>query len=165
MGMSVGGKGVQSDINVTPLVDIVLVLLIIFMVITPMLTKQLPIEVPQKAEIDEPPAESKDQLFIKLFDDGHIELNQNEVTLEELATSLDSKLAGRSSKDRVVFFDGEDEVPYGNAVIVMDTAKGAGAETIGMVTPRAGGEALPEAGGDEGDDPAGDSPDGGAPPE
>lgn len=136
--MSVGGKGVQADINVTPLVDIVLVLLIIFMVITPMLTKQLPIEVPQKAELDEPPDVVKDQLFIRLFADGHIELNQKEVTLEGLEENLTAKLSGRSSKDRVVFFDGEDDVAYGNAVIVMDIAKGSGAETIGMVTPREG---------------------------
>jgi len=136
MGMAVGGKGAQSDINVTPLVDIVLVLLIIFMVITPMLTKQLPIEVPQKAEIDEPPEDSKDQLFIKLFEDGHIELNKNEVTPEELKTKLEGQLTPRPWKERVVFFDGEDGAPYGAAVAVMDIAKGAGASTIGMVTPR-----------------------------
>ncbi len=136
MGMNVGGKGAQSDINVTPLVDIVLVLLIIFMVITPMLTKQLPIEVPQKAEIDEPPEDSKDQLFIKLFEDGHIELNKVEVTPDELKTKLEGQLVGRPEKERVVFFDGEDNSAYGNAVAVMDIAKGAGASTIGMVTPR-----------------------------
>ncbi|MCO4768654.1 MAG: biopolymer transporter ExbD [Deltaproteobacteria bacterium] len=143
MGMNVGGKGAQSDINVTPLVDIVLVLLIIFMVITPMLTKNLPIEVPQKAEIDEPPDESKDQLFIKLFDDGHVELNKTEVSLEELKTKLADKLSGRSPKDRVVFFDGEDNAAYGNAVAVMDIAKGAGADTIGMVTPREADPLIP----------------------
>ena len=149
MGMNVGGKGAQSEINVTPLVDIVLVLLIIFMVITPMLTKQLPIEVPQKAEIDEPPEESKDQLFIKLFEDGHIELNKTAVSPEELKTKLESQLAGRLEKERVVFFDGEDNSAYGNAVAVMDIAKGAGASTIGMVTPReedlAAGSAVPGA--------------------
>jgi len=108
------------------------------MVITPMLTKQLPIEVPQKAELDEPPDVVKDQLFIRLFADGRIELNQKEVTLEGLEEKLTAKLSGRSSKERVVFFDGENDVAYGNAVIVMDLAKGAGAETIGMVTPREG---------------------------
>ncbi len=136
MGMHVGSKGPQADINVTPLVDIVLVLLIIFMVITPLLSKQLPIEVPQKAEIDEPPAETKDQLFIKLFEDGHVELNKTEVTLEELETKLIDSLAGKKLKERVVFFDGEDYAAYGNAVAVMDIAKGAGAETIGMITPK-----------------------------
>lgn len=160
MGMHVGSKGPQADINVTPLVDIVLVLLIIFMVITPLLSKQLPIEVPQKAEIDEPPAETKDQLFIKLFEDGHVELNKNEVSLEELETKLLDTLASKKKKERVVFFDGEDYAAYGNAVAVMDIAKGAGAETIGMITPKdfedpvpgvegaaapaGGGEAAPE---------------------
>ena len=160
--MSVGGKGAQADINVTPLVDIVLVLLIIFMVITPMLTKQLPIEVPQKAELDEPPEEVKDQLFIKLFNDGHIELNQTGVTLEGLETKLRDKLAGRPAKERVVFFDGENDVAYGNAVTLMDIAKGAGAETIGMVTPREEDLSVlsidPEGGGDEGGAPDGAAP-------
>ncbi len=160
MGMSVGSKGAQSYINVTPLVDIVLVLLIIFMVITPLLSKQLPIEVPQKAELDEPPAEVKDQLFIKLFNDGHVELNQKQVTLEGLKEKLEKKLEGRSAKDRVVFFDGEDDAAYGNAVVLMDLAKGAGAETLGMVTPRdeemsvLGLEPEGEAGGGEGLDAA-----------
>lgn len=159
MGMAAGGKGVQSDINVTPLVDIVLVLLIIFMVITPMLSKQLPIEVPQKAEIEKPPEQVKEQLFIKLFDDGHVELNKEELELDELASALEAKLAGRP--DKVVFFDGEDNAPYGNAVAVMDLAKGAGAETIGMVTPKekpidftGAGAAGGEGQGDEGEAPA-----------
>ncbi len=157
MGMHVGGKGPQADINVTPLVDIVLVLLIIFMVITPLLSKQLPIEVPQKAEIDEPPAESKDQLFIKLFEDGHVELNKNTITLEDLETKLTDQLAAKSNpKERVVFFDGEDYAAYGNAVAVMDIAKGAGANTIGMITPRTLEDAVPgvegeAAPGDEGE--------------
>ena len=132
--MSVSGKGPQSEINVTPLVDIVLVLLIIFMVITPLMSKQLPIEVPQKAEIEQPPEEVKEQLFIKLFDDGHLELNKVEIALPDLAAEITRKLDGKA--DKIVFFDGEDLVPYGNAVTVMDLAKGAGAETIGMITPK-----------------------------
>jgi len=155
MGMQVGGKGPQADINVTPLVDIVLVLLIIFMVITPLLSKQLPIEVPQKAEIDEPPAETKDQLFIKLFEDGRVELNKTEITLEELETTLTDKLGAISNpKERVVFFDGEDYAPYGNAVAVMDIAKGAGAETIGMITPKDLEDPIPGVPGAEGAAPA-----------
>ena len=156
MSMHIGGKGPQADINVTPLVDIVLVLLIIFMVITPLLSKQLPIEVPQKAEIDEPPAETKEQLFIKLFDDGHVELNKNTLTLEELETTLTEKLSAKSNpKERVVFFDGEDYAPYGNAVAVMDIAKGAGAVTIGMITPKDLEDPVP---GGEGDSPAAPAP-------
>ena len=159
MGMHVGGKGPQADINVTPLVDIVLVLLIIFMVITPLLSKQLPIEVPQKAEIDEPPAETKDQLFIKLFEDGRVELNKTEVSLEELEEKLTKQLAGkRDPKERVVFFDGEDYAPYGNAVAVMDIAKGSGAETIGMITPKSLEDAVPGVEGEA-------APGGEAPPE
>ncbi len=135
MGAQIGGSGgPQADINVTPLVDIVLVLLIIFMVITPLLAKNLPIEVPQKAEIDEPePDEIKDQVVLKLFTDGHIEVNKETVELAALETFLHDMYDTRASK--VMFFEGEDDAPYGNAVHLMDIAKGAGVVTIGIMTP------------------------------
>jgi biopolymer transport protein ExbD/biopolymer transport protein TolR len=128
-------KGPQADINVTPLVDIVLVLLIIFMVITPLLTKELKIEVPQKAEVEEPPQDQKEQLVIVAFADGHVELNKTTSTPDELKTLLEERLAARVSNERIVFFEAEDDVPYGAAVALMDLAKGSGATTIGMITP------------------------------
>ena len=127
------GSGPQADINVTPLVDIVLVLLIIFMVITPLLAKNIPIEVPEKTELDEPPDEIKEQIVLKLFADGHAELNRNPVTAEELPARLKSKLAGRA--DKVMFFEGEDDSVYGFAVQLMDISRGAGGRTIGIMTP------------------------------
>ena len=136
MGSKVGPSGgAQSDINVTPLVDIVLVLLIIFMVITPLLAKSIPIEVPQKAEMDDPPDEIKDQLVLKLFADNHIELNTKSVSLDGLHEVLFEALDGRAYDNRIVFFEAEDDAAYGNAVAVMDIAKGAGANTLGMMTP------------------------------
>ena len=136
MGAKIGGSGgPQADINVTPLVDIVLVLLIIFMVITPLLAKNIPIEVPQKTELDEPPEEIQEQVVLKLFADGHAELNRTPVTPEELEGRLRTKMAGRSQ--RVMFFEGEDDAVYGFAVKLMDIARGAGVATIGIMTPGA----------------------------
>jgi biopolymer transport protein TolR len=135
MGMQVGGGGgAQADINVTPLVDIVLVLLIIFMVITPLLSKNIEIEVPQKVEDPDPPDEKlKEQMVLKLFADGHFELNKTAFTLENIEAELTSIYKSRD--DKVLFFEGEDDAPYGNAVVLMDMAKGAGVATIGIMTP------------------------------
>ncbi len=124
----------QSEINITPLVDIVLVLLIIFMVITPLLTKSLPIEVPQKAEMELLEQLPKNQTVLKLFADGHIEINTKPVSLEEVGPALKAKYKNRKKADRIMFFEGEDDAVYGLAVHLMDTAKGAGVETIGMMT-------------------------------
>jgi biopolymer transport protein ExbD len=133
MAAKLGAKGPQADINVTPLVDIVLVLLIIFMVITPLLAKSIPVEVPQKADFEDPLDEIKDQVVLKLFADGHIEVNKETVAVEELELLLSDLYADRSEK--VMFFEGEDDARYGGAVTLMDLARGAGVETIGIMTP------------------------------
>lgn len=130
MGGSGTGKGLNSDINVTPLVDIVLVLLIIFMVITPMLTKNLPIDVPQKQEADVP-QDVPDQLVLKAFADGHVELNKTAVVDAEIQSLLEGRLRGKAQ--RVVFFEAEDDTPYGRAITVVDAIKAANA-TIGVMT-------------------------------
>ena len=162
--MHVGGSGAQADINVTPLVDIVLVLLIIFMVITPLLSKSLEIEVPQKVEDPEPLEEKlKEQMVLKLFADGHVELNKTVTTLETIEDQLRDIYSSRT--DKVLFFEGEDDAPYGNAVVLMDLAKGAGVGTIGIMTPveapegELGPDGLPLApaeGDEQGDGPDGD---------
>ena len=133
MGAAVGKKGPQGDINVTPLVDIVLVLLIIFMVITPLLAKNIPVEVPEKNEQEEPPEQIKDQLVLKLFSNGHIELNRTPVTAEELDQLLHDKVA--AGKGAVMFFEADADAVYGQAVALMDLARGAGIGTLGMMTP------------------------------
>ena len=133
MAGPVGAKGPQADINVTPLVDIVLVLLIIFMVITPLLAKNIPIEVPQKAQLEEPPDEINDQVVMKLFADGHIEVNKTPVLLEAVGPLIAETFDKR--REKVMFFEGEDDANYGNAVALMDLAKGNGVETVGIMTP------------------------------
>jgi biopolymer transport protein ExbD len=130
--MKVGGKGPSSEINITPLVDVVLVLLIIFMVISPMLTKHIPIEVPEESEAQPDTDTIKDQVILRLRASGEIVLNKDTVPLEGLDERIFDLMKGRAQK--VIFFDAEDNVPYTNVVSVMDLCKSAGVETIGIVT-------------------------------
>ena len=133
MGMQVGNKGPRADINVTPLVDVVLVLLIIFMVIAPMLDKVIPIQVPEEAEHEpEPQEKPNDQVIVRLEADGSIFVNKTAVQFEE----LDQKLwdVFRSRGEKVVFFDGHKEANYESVVQILDAMKSAGIKTIGIVT-------------------------------
>ena len=134
MGMAVGkGGGVQSDINVTPLVDVVLVLLIIFMVATPMLTRGYELDVPQKMENVEIPDEVlQEQLIVTYTAQEGIFINKNPVSRDNLATELQQIISGRRKKS--VFFAAAREINYGEVVGVLDVVRNAGAEAIGLVT-------------------------------
>jgi len=140
-----GGKGVvRPTINVTPLVDVVLVLLIIFMVVTPLLTKQFTVQVPpqEKKEVQPQDQPDENQIVMKLEANGHVTLNAKDVVIEELAQQLAPMLAAKATDDRIVFFDAAENASYGTAVQVMDIARGAGAVTVGIV-PEALGAATP----------------------
>ena len=132
MAMDIGGQGLKADINITPLVDIVLVLLIIFMVITPLMTKSLPVLVPKKAELEAPTDEMKQQIVVHLFEDNHIEVNHEPVELVDLKNRVE--LALRIQTVKLVFFEADDDAMYGQAVLVMDTIKSTGVRTIGIMT-------------------------------
>ena len=132
MSMDTGG-GVKADINITPLVDIVLVLLIIFMVITPLMTKMLPVLVPKKAELEEPTEQLKNQIVVHLYEDNTVTVNHEIVPTEELDERL--KLALKIQTEKIVFFEADDDAAYGNAVLVMDAIKGAGVRSVGIMTP------------------------------
>ena len=127
-----GGQGPKADINITPLVDVVLVLLIIFMVITPLMTKSLPVLVPDKAEIEEPTDQMKKQIVVHVTKDNRIEINHQRVKLEDLADRI--RLGLKIQAEKVVFFEADDDAAYGNCVLVMDIIKGSGAKTIGIMT-------------------------------
>jgi biopolymer transport protein TolR len=133
MAMAAGGAGeYKSDINITPLVDVVLVLLIIFMVITPLLQMGYDVKVPPKATVDQPQS-SIDQLIVSLTPQNKIFLNKSEVTPQQLTQQLGDILKNRASNNRTVFFSADDGTTYGDCVRVMDLIKTAGATNLGIV--------------------------------
>jgi biopolymer transport protein ExbD len=135
MAMDVGGKkaGAKSDINVTPLIDVVLVLLIIFMVLTPSMLKNLPMMVPDKSEDASTPAMPPDSsIMVEYTAKRELTVNGEAAAIESLATNLADRLKARRQK--VVFFKAEDKAPYGEVVRLLDIARGSGAETLAIVT-------------------------------
>jgi biopolymer transport protein ExbD len=131
--MAFGGSGgsgkVKSDINVTPLVDIVLVLLIIFLVAMPIVMRDISIDIPKK--IDQPEQfDIPDQITVEIAKGGAVLLNGHEIDRVDLATKLHDKLEHK--REKVVFVDFDNLTRYGDVVSVMDTCKGAGATTVGL---------------------------------
>jgi len=139
MGMDFGSSGgkpgrAQPSMNVTPLVDVVLVLLIIFMVVTPLLAKQFWIHLPNKVEKEEPPPSPDDDtaVVVSVTKEGDILINREKVADAEFSAKLKRVLAAK--RQRTVFFDADEEAEFGNAVKAMDLARGGGADTIAVVT-------------------------------
>ena len=142
MGVSAGGKnnGVQPTMNVTPLVDVVLVLLIIFMVVTPLLQKQFWLVLPKKDDVEKepPPASDIDKPVVLSVDAaGVVRINKDEVQKAELKDRLTRVFAARH--DNVLYFDAAEDAPYGTAVEVMDIARRGGAKSIAILTAKPGG--------------------------
>jgi len=132
MSMGVGGVGeYKSDINITPLVDVVLVLLIIFMVITPLLQMGYDVKVPPKINqpADTPPP--ADLIIVSLTPQNKIYLNKEEVSPQVLSLRLTEILRNRANK--TIFFSGDDAANYGEVISVMDRCRNAGAKNIGIV--------------------------------
>ncbi|MGA9522929.1 MAG: biopolymer transporter ExbD [Myxococcaceae bacterium] len=124
----------NSEINVTPLVDVVLVLLIIFMVVTPLLEKDIEVRIPDTEQADLVEEVPKDQLVVALTADGDLMINSETVAAADYVARLERILAARSPADRLVFFMADDRTNYAKLVTALDGARQAGAETLGMMT-------------------------------
>jgi biopolymer transport protein ExbD len=130
--MQVGGSGsVKSDINVTPLVDVVLVLLIIFMVITPVVQMGYLVKVPPKAPANLPPSAVQDQIILRLIGDGRVMINKEEMTMEQFPARVRDILKGNTAK--MVFFSGSRDVDYETTMTFLDVARASGAKNIGII--------------------------------
>ncbi len=133
MGMAVGGKkGPKSDINITPYIDILLVLLIIFMVITPVRQMDLDVKVPQAAPSDQPAAPDPSVIVVSVGESAQIAINQELTDISALGPKLQEIYSARANKN--MFISASPKLPYGDVVKVIDIAKGAGVGDIGLLT-------------------------------
>ena len=135
--------GPNSDINVTPLVDVVLVLLIIFMVVTPLLEKDIEVRVPQTEEVETTAEVPKDQLVVGVGAKGEITINNEPVAAADYLNRIKEILGKKKPGDKVAFFMAHDDASYATFVSVLDQTKLAGAEVLGMMTEVPEGMAPP----------------------
>ena len=130
MALETNTDRLMSDINVTPFVDVMLVLLIIFMVTAPMMMQGVDVNLPEATT--KPLVAKKDNLVVSIDKDQRVHINDFEVEVDYLREKLKKILENKS--DRGVYFKADRDVPYGAAVKVMAEIKGAGVDKIGMVT-------------------------------
>jgi len=130
--------GALSDINITPLIDVMLVLLIIFMIVTPVASKSIETSLPRDpSEVAPPPPPQHEALVLEVSAEG-LRLNRSALTgLDELGERLRDVLLARS--DKTVFVRAEGTLRYAQVMSVLDVAKGAGADRIGIIGTRAEG--------------------------
>ena len=135
MAMDLGGAkgGVKSDINVTPLVDVMLVLLIIMMLVAPMLQQGVAVKLPTATNtVDKP--ETQEQTVLAISKDGSFYLNAKPVTEGDMSTKLNEILENK--KEKIVLIKADEEAAYSAVMAAMDQLRNAGIEDIGLITER-----------------------------
>lgn len=135
MAMGVGNKSHRStltEINVTPLVDVMLVLLIIFMITAPMMQQELDVNLPVATGTPQIQSSTEEQIILTVNKQGSIYLDQTPYTIDTLRAKLQALYKTRRNKD--IFLRADADVPYGRVVQVMDEVKKAGLLKVGMIT-------------------------------
>ena len=132
MGMDLGGAkgGVKSDINVTPLVDVMLVLLIIMMIVAPMLQKGVDVRLPVASNRTDKP-ETQDQTIVAVKADKTVYVNSQVVPMNDLRRKLEEALETKSQ--RIVFIKADKEAPYGTVMEAMDELRAGGIEDMALI--------------------------------
>jgi biopolymer transport protein ExbD len=134
--MDVGGGGrgeVKSDINVTPLVDVMLVLLIIMMIVAPMLQKGVDVKLPQAANVADKP-ETQEQTVVAVTADKRLYLNSAPVREDDLTQKVQESL--ETKKEKTVLIKGDEDAPYSAIMAAMDKLRAAQIENIGLITEK-----------------------------
>ena len=128
-------SGLNSDINITPMVDVVLVLLIIFMVVTPLLEKDIEVKVPESEKVEQLNEVPQDQLVVTVSESGELKINLDVMADQQAyVDKLTRMLSAKKKGDKLVFFTADDRTNYAKLVAALDGARQAGAETLGMAT-------------------------------
>ena len=145
MAMSVGGDqgGLKADINVTPLVDVMLVLLIIMMLIAPMLQKGVPVNLPLADNTEQKP-ETQDQTVLGIKADKTVWINGVEVRKEEMRTRLEAIL--ETKKEKLILIKADEDAPYSAIMDAMDQLRASGIEDVGLITDSKAQSALGQGG-------------------
>jgi biopolymer transport protein TolR len=140
MGMQAGGGGggLQSEINVTPMVDIMLVLLIIFIVVTPFLQQGITVAIPRDLKNpDEDQAINKEtSVIISVPNDNEYYLAKKKVSLDDLKAAVEKALANKKEEDKIVYIKSGVNVSYGEVVKVINAVREKGVDKIGLVADR-----------------------------
>jgi biopolymer transport protein ExbD len=137
MAMSTGGGGgLTNDINVTPMIDVLLVLLIIFMLVVPMARKAIDVQLPDPTPTNAPATPNADQIVLSVNKDGSYAINKEAVTKERLQARLKEIYDPRP--DKIIFVKGDPKVKYQDVIFAMDVARGSGVKVIGFTPKDAG---------------------------
>ena len=134
MAMSTGGRGgLTNEPNVTPMIDVLLVLLIIFMIVIPLSRKAIDVQLPDPTPTNTPPPKNNDQIVLEVHPGAVMDINKQPVSKEALLGKLHEIYDPRP--DKIIFIKGDPTVKYSDVIYAMDVARGSGVKVIGA-TPK-----------------------------